>query len=141
MAKQVKAVVKLQVQAGQANPSPPVGTALGPHGIATADFCKQFNDQTKDMGGDIIPVTINIYDDRSFSFTLSKPPAAFLIKKKLNLKKGAGNALTEKVGKLTKDQLKEIAEEKMDDLNANDLDAAMNIIAGTAKNMGVEVEK
>ncbi len=140
MAKEIKAVVKLQVVAAQANPAPPVGTALGPHGIQTAEFCKQFNEATREVAGDVIPVEVTIYTDRTFTFKMKRPPASFLIKKLLKLEKGSSNPLSTKVGKLTKDQLRKIAEDKMEDLNANDVEAAMKIIAGTAKNMGVEVE-
>ncbi len=140
MAKNVLAVVKLQCEAGKANPAPPVGTALGPHGIQIMDFCKQFNERTKDNMGNVVPSVITIYDDRSFDFILKQPPASALIKKALGLDKGSGVPNKEKVGKLTKAQLKEIAEKKMPDLNANDIEAAMKIIAGTAKNMGVEVQ-
>ncbi|PIR88646.1 MAG: 50S ribosomal protein L11 [Candidatus Harrisonbacteria bacterium CG10_big_fil_rev_8_21_14_0_10_44_23] len=140
MAKPIKTVIKIQLPAGAANPAPPVGTALGPHGINIADFCKQFNDQTKERTGDVIPAEITIYEDRTFTFVLKTPPASALLKKAAGIGKGSGNAATEKVGKVTKAQLREIAETKMEDLNAYDVDAAMKIIAGTAKNMGIEVE-
>lgn len=140
MAKKVLAVVKLQCEAGKANPAPPVGTALGPHGIQIMDFCKQFNERTKDNMGNVVPSVITIYEDRSFDFILKQPPASALIKKALGLDKGSGVPNKEKVGKLTKAQLKDIAEKKMPDLNANDIEAAMKIIEGTAKNMGVEVQ-
>ena len=133
-------VVKLQCEAGKANPAPPVGTALGPHGIQIMDFCNQFNDRTKEMMGTVIPSVITIYEDRSFDFIIKQPPASALIMKALNLKKGSGVPNKEKVGKLTKAQVKEIAEKKMPDLNANDIEAAMKIIEGTARNMGVEVD-
>ena len=139
--KKVKAVVKLQLPAGQANPAPPVGTALGPHGIQLMEFCKQFNDATKDKTGFVIPVVITIYEDRSFTFITKTPPASNLIKKELGLEKGSSEPNKNKVGKITKEQLKKIAEIKMKDLNAKSLDAAIRIIAGTAKNMGVEVEE
>lgn len=139
MAKKVLAKVKLQCEAGKANPAPPVGTALGPHGIQIMDFCNQFNDKTKDQIGNVIPAVITIYADRSFDFILKQPPASALIKKAAGLAKGSGVPNKEKVGKLTKDQVREIAEKKMPDLNANDIEAAMKIIEGTAKNMGVEI--
>jgi len=132
-------IVKVQIPAGKATPAPPVGTALGPHGINIKGFCDAFNDKTRDMGDTIVPVEITINDDKSFSFITKTPPAAVLIKKILKLKKGSGNPNTKKVGKITKDQLREIAEIKMEDLNAHDIDAAINIIAGTARNMGVEL--
>lgn len=139
MAKDVKTVVKLQVPAGKANPAPPVGTALGPHGIAIQDFCTQFNSATKDLGDTIIPCEITIYDDRSFTFIMKSPPAAILIKKALNLAKGSSASHKDKVGTITKAQLEEIARIKMEDLNANDLEAAVKIIGGTARSMGVKV--
>ena len=139
MAKKVKTVLKLQLQAGAANPAPPVGTVLGPQGINIQDFCKQFNDATKDMRGDVVPAQITIYEDRSFSFTLKTPPAAALLKKAAGIEKGAANPLTTKVGKVSKADVRAIAERKMADLNANDLDAAERIIRGTAKNMGIEI--
>ena len=141
MAKEVKKVVKLQVAAGKANPAPPVGTALGPHGIDIQAFCSQFNAETKDLGETVIPVEITIYDDRSFTFIMKSPPAAVLIKKKLNLKKGSGSPLQQKVAKLTDAQLTEIAQAKMPDLNTNDVEAAKKIIAGTARQMGVRIEE
>lgn len=140
MAKEVKSIVKLQVAAGKANPAPPVGTALGPHGIQIQDFCTQFNNATKDKGDTVIPVEITIYDDRSFTFIMKQPPAAILIKKKINLKKGSGVPHKDKVGTMTWDQAKEVAQEKYPDLNANDVDNAARIIAGTARSMGVKVE-
>jgi large subunit ribosomal protein L11 len=139
MAKPIKTVLKLQLEAGKANPAPPVGTALGPHGVNIQDFCKKFNDATKDMMGDVVPAEITIYEDRSFDFRLKTPPASALLKKAAGIEKGSGNALTTKVGKVTKEDLRKIAERKMVDLNAYDADAAMKIIAGTAKNMGIEV--
>lgn len=140
MAGKVKTVVKIQIPGGKANPAPPVGTALGPHGINMQGFCSQFNERTKDTGGTIIPVEITIYEDRSFSFITKKPPAAVLIKNAISLQKGSPAPHKEKVGKITKDQLRKVAEEKMEDLNANDIDAAMKIMAGTARSMGVTVE-
>lgn len=141
MAKKLVTQIKLQIPGGAANPAPPVGPALGQHGINIQGFCKEFNDKTKDKQGEIVPVIINVYEDRSFSFIMKVAPASELIKKALNLKSGSGNPLKDKVGKLTKAQLKEIAEKKMVDLNANDINAAMKIIAGTARQMGVQVEE
>lgn len=139
MAKKVKTMVKLQLPAGKATPAPPVGTALGPHGVNIAQFTKEFNDRTAPMGDMIIPVEMTIFEDRTFTFILKTPPAANLIMKAIGLAKGSGNPLMNKVGKITKAQVKEIAEKKMPDLNANDLAAAEKIIAGTARSMGVEV--
>lgn len=140
MPKKIKTKIKLQIAGGQANPAPPVGPALGQHGLNIADFCKQFNDRTKDKMGDIIPVEISVYEDRSFDFILKTPPAAELIKKAAGIKKGSGKPLTEKVGSITQQQLEEIAKTKMPDLNANDIEAAKQIIAGTARQMGVEIK-
>ncbi len=140
MAKEVSTVVKLQVPAGKANPAPPVGTALGPHGVNIQDFCTQFNNATRELGETIIPVEITIYDDRSFTFIMKKPPAAILIKQILKLAKGSGEPNKNKVATITRAQLEEVAKEKMDDLNANDLEAAVKIMAGTARSMGVKVE-
>ena len=139
MAKKIKTTLKLQLEAGKANPAPPVGTALGPHGINIQDFCKQFNDATKDMGGDVFPAEITIFEDRSFVFKLKTSPASVLLKKAASVEKGSKDPLKEKVGKVTKDQVREIAEKKMADLNANDLDAAEKIIRGTARSAGIEV--
>jgi len=141
MAKQVKQIVKLQIPAGKATPAPPVGTALGPHGLNIQEFCTKFNEASKDRGGDIVPVDLTIYEDRTFDFVLKTAPAAEMIKKKINLKKGSGSSLLQKVGKLTQAQLTEIAEAKMADLNANDIEAAKKIIAGTARQMGVKIEE
>jgi large subunit ribosomal protein L11 len=141
MGKPVKAVVKLQIRGGAANPAPPVGTALGPYGLKLQDFCSQFNEATKDQKGDVVPVEVTVYEDRSFSFILKVSPVSDLIKKELGLQKGSSNPLKEKVGKLTKDQVRKIAEKKMPDLNAYDVDQAMKIVEGTARNMGVEVEQ
>ena len=139
--KKVTAVIKLQCPAGSATPAPPIGPALGPHGVSAPVFVQQFNDRTKSMEkGLIIPVIITVYQDRSFTFILKTPPAAVLIKKALALPKGSGNPLRDKVGKLTQAQLTEIATQKMPDINANDIEAAKKIIAGTARSMGVEVE-
>jgi len=141
MAKPIKAIVKLQCKAGKANPAPPVGTALGPHGVNIVEFCQKFNEATRDKGDIAIPVIVTIYEDRSISFVLKQPPVADLIIKSLKIEKGSDNSKKNKVGKLSKDQLKEVAEAKMSDLNANDVEAAMKIVAGTARSMGVEVEK
>ena len=140
MAKELLAFIKLQVPAGKANPAPPVGTALGPHGINIQDFCTQFNNQTKEMGDTIVPVEISVWADRSFSFIMKSPPAAVLIKKAINLQKGSGEPHKTKVGTISRAKLEEIAEIKKDDLNANDIDAAVKIIAGTARRLGVKVE-
>lgn len=140
MAKKVESVIKLQIKAGQANPAPPVGPALGQHGLNIQDFCTRFNEATKELGGDVIPVEINVYEDRSFDFVLKSPPAAELLKKAAGVKKGAGNPLVDKVGKVTKQQVREIAQVKMQDLNANDVEAAMKIVEGTARSMGIKVE-
>jgi large subunit ribosomal protein L11 len=139
MAKKVKAMVKLQLPAGKATPAPPVGTALGPHGLNIADFTKQFNERTGQMGDLIIPVEMTIYEDRSFDFILKTPPASNLIMKAIGLAKGSGNPLTTKVGKISAAQIREIAEKKMPDLNANSIDQAEKIIRGTARSMGVDV--
>ncbi len=139
--KKIAAVIKLQVPAGKATPAPPVGPALGPHGVPAPQFCQQFNDRTKNVEpGLIIPVVITAYADRSFTFITKTPPAAVLIKKAIGLTSGSGTPHMNKVGKISKAQIKEIAEMKMPDLNANDIDAAMSIIAGTCRSMGVVVE-
>jgi large subunit ribosomal protein L11 len=140
MAKKIMAMVKLQCPAGAANPSPPVGPALGQHGVNIMEFCKAFNARTQEQAGLIIPAQITIYADRSFTFELKSPPAAVLLKKAAKIEKGSGEPNRDKVGKVTRNQLKEIAEIKMADLNANDMDNAINIIAGTARSMGLEVE-
>ncbi len=140
MAKKVKTVLKLQLPAGGANPAPPVGTALGPQGINIQDFCKQFNEATKDMKGDIVPAEITIFEDRTFSFILKTPPASALLKQAAGIEKGAANPLTGKVGKVTKADIRKIAERKLQDLNTDNLEAAEKIIAGTARNMGITVE-
>jgi large subunit ribosomal protein L11 len=137
--KKVLAVAKLQITAGQATPAPPVGTALGQHGVNIMDFCKQYNEATQQYSGQIIPVELTIYEDRSFSFILKQPPAAELIRKAAGIEKGSGEPNREKVARLSRDQVREIAERKMVDLNANDIDNAMRIIEGTARSMGVEV--
>lgn len=140
MAKKIKAIVKLQIGAGKANPAPPVGPALGQHGLNIQEFCVKFNEATKDKMGDIIPAEITIYEDRSFTFVLKTPPASDLLRKAAGVAKGAGNPLKDKVGKITEAKLREIAERKMADLNANDVDGAMKIIAGTARSMGIKIE-
>lgn len=139
MAKKIKAIIKLQIPAGKANPAPPVGPALGQHGLNIAEFCQKFNAATQRIGDDITPVVITVYEDRSYDFILKTPPASALIKKAANLQKGSGKALTQKVGKITHAQLKEIAEKKASDLSANNIEAAMRTIAGTARQMGVEI--
>ena len=139
MAKKIKTMVKLQLPAGKATPAPPVGTALGPHGLNIADFTKQFNERTGQMGDLIIPVEMTIYEDRTFEFILKTPPASNLIMKAIGLAKGSGNPLTTKVGKISAAQIREIAEKKMPDLNANSLEQAEKIIRGTARSMGVDV--
>lgn len=132
--------IKLQIPAGQANPAPPVGPALGQHGLNIQDFCTQFNNDSKDRMGDIIPVIISVYEDRSFDFVMKTPPTSSLVLKALKLKKGSDNPLLNKVGKLSRAQLEEIATVKMPDLNTNDMDQAIKIVAGTAKQMGIESE-
>lgn len=138
MAKEITKKIKLQIPAGRATPAPPVGTVLGPAGINLQEFCTKYNDATKDKMGDVLPVEISIYDDRSFTFVVKTPPAAFLLKKIAGIKSGAAKGET--VATITKDQLKEIAETKMPDLNANDVESAMKIIEGTARNMGIEIK-
>lgn len=140
MAKDIKTIVKLQIPAGRANPAPPVGPALGQAGVNIQEFCLKFNDATKEQMGSIVPVVITVYDDRTFTFVTKTPPASDLLKKAAGIAKGAGNSLTEKVGSITKSQLREIAETKMPDLNANDIEAAMNIVAGSARNMGIVIK-
>ena len=139
-AKKVSGFIKLQIPAGGANPAPPVGPALGAQGVNIMQFCQQFNADTQDKSGTIIPVEITVYEDKSFSYVLKTPPAAFLIKEKLGIEKGSGIPQLRAVGTLTEDQLREIAEVKMPDLNANTIEAAMEIIAGTARSMGVRIE-
>ena len=140
--KKVSAVIKLQCPAGAATPAPPIGPALGPHGVSAPKFVQEFNDRTKTMErGLIIPVVITVYQDKTYTFILKTPPAAVLIKKAVGIQKGSGNPLKNKIGKLSKESLEEIAKTKMPDINANDLEAAKNIIAGTARSMGVEVER
>jgi len=139
MAKKIKTILKLQIPAGAANPAPPVGPALGQHGINIAQFCQQFNEATKERGGEVVPAEITVYEDRTFDFKLKTSPASDLLKKAAGIEKGSGNPLKNKLGKITKEDLKKIAEKKMEDLNANDVEAAMKIIAGTARSMGIEV--
>ena len=138
-AKEVVKKIKLQIQAGKATPAPPVGTVLGPAGINLQEFCTKYNDATREKMGDVLPVEISVYDDRSFDFVIKTPPAAFLIKKAAKVKKGSAKGASEKVGSITKAQLKEIAETKLPDLNAYTVEEAMKIVEGTAKNMGIEV--
>ncbi len=140
MAKKLRAIVKLQIEGGKATPAPPVGPALGQHGVNIMEFCKAYNAATQDSVGQVVPVELSVYEDRSFSFVLKTAPAAVLIKQAAGIDKGSGNARKEKVGRISKDQLRKIAETKMPDLNAHDVEAAMNIIAGTARQMGVTVE-
>lgn len=137
--KKVSALIKLEIQAGKANPAPPLGPALGSHGVNIMDFCKAYNDQTKDKIGQIVPVEITVYEDRSFTFVLKTPPAAALLKKAAGVEKGTENPLTHKVGSVTKAQVREIAEIKMEDLSARDIEAGMKIIEGTARSMGITV--
>ena len=139
MAKKVKTQIKLFCPGGQANPAPPVGPALGQHGLNIMEFCKQFNDRTKDRQGLTLPVVISVYEDRTFSFIIKSPPASVLLKKAAGIAKASGVPNTEKCGKVTKDQVREIATIKMPDLNADDVDAAMKIIEGTARSMGIDV--
>ena len=141
MAKKILTTIKLQIPGGQANPAPPVGPALGQHGVNIMEFCKAFNAQTADQNGRIIPVEITVFEDRSFTFITKTPPAAVLIKEALRIEKGSGEPNREKVGRLTKAQVRSIAEAKMEDLNARDVDQAMLVIAGTARSMGVEVDR
>ena len=140
MAKKIKTVVKLQISAGQANPAPPVGPALGQHGVNIMDFCKKFNEATKDKVGNIIPAEITIYEDRSYSFVLKTPTASELLKKAAAIEKGSGSSLQQKAGKVTKKQIEEIAKIKMPDLNTTSLEAACRIIEGTARQMGIEIK-
>jgi large subunit ribosomal protein L11 len=139
MAKKVKAVVKIQIQGGKANPAPPVGTALGPHGINLMQFCKEYNAKTSNQVGQVVPVEVTVYQDSSFSFILKTPPAADLLKKAAGINSGSSEPNRDKVGTVTTNQLREIAEIKMKDLNANDMDNAIKIIAGTARSMGITV--
>ncbi len=138
--KKVSAIIKLQIKAGQATPAPPIGPALGQHGVNIMEFCKAYNAQTEAQRGNVIPVEITVFEDRSFTFVTKTPPAAELIKKAAGVDKGSGVPHTTKVGKLTSDQVREIAQTKLEDLNANDVEQAMKIIAGTARSMGITVE-
>jgi large subunit ribosomal protein L11 len=140
MAKKVQAVVKLQIPAGKATPAPPVGTALGPHGVNIMGFCKEFNAKTADQPGMVIPVVLTVYQDRSFTFITKTPPVAVLLKKALGLEAASGEPNKNKVATISKDQVKEIAETKMPDLNASDINSAMSMVAGTARSMGIVVE-
>ncbi|MCD4694271.1 50S ribosomal protein L11 [bacterium] len=140
MAKKIMTLIKLQIPAGQATPAPPVGPALGQHGLNIQEFCTKFNDATKDKMGNIVPVEITVYEDRSFTFIMKTPPTAELIKKFAKIKKGAGKTLVEKAGNINKNQLREIAEIKLPDLNTDDIEAAMKIVSGTARQMGVEIK-
>lgn len=140
MAKAIKTIIKLQIPAGKANPAPPIGPALGQHGVNIGDFVGKFNEATREKGTDIIPVEITVYDDRSFVFKMKTPPASDLLRKAAGVEKGSGKNVASKAGKITKAKLKEIAERKMEDLNANDVDAASKIIAGTARSMGITIE-
>lgn len=139
MAKKVKTIIKLQCPAGRANPAPPVGPALGQHGLNIMDFCNKFNEATRELGNTVIPAVITVYEDRTFDFVLKQPPASVLLKQSAKIEKGAANPLKDKVGTISKAQLKEIASIKMPDLNASDLDQAEKIIAGTAKSMGIKI--
>ncbi len=141
MAKKILTIIKLQIRGGQANPAPPVGPALGQHGLNISEFCQKFNEATRDKMGDVVPVEITVYADRTYTFITKTPPAAELIKKFAKIEKGSGKPLSDKVGSITQEQLKEIAAIKLPDLNARDIDAAAKIIAGTARQMGVEIKK
>ena len=139
MAKKIKTVIKLQIPAGKATPAPPVGPALGQHGLNIAEFCSKFNAATAKMGTDIIPLEITVYEDRTYSFITKTPPASNLLKKAAGIEKGSGKPLVQKVGKVTKAQIREIAERKMPDMNAKDIEGAMRTIEGTARQMGIEI--
>ena len=140
MAKEITKVIKIQIEAGKATPAPPVGTVLGPAGVNLQEFCTKYNDATRDKMGDVLPVEITVYEDRSFDFVIKTPPTAFLIKKVTGIKKGSTKGSNETVAKLTKEQLKQIAETKLPDLNAYDIEEAMKIVEGTARNMGIEIK-
>jgi len=140
MAKKVKTILKLQIPAGKATPAPPIGPALGQHGVNIGDFVNKFNEATREKGTDIIPVEITVYEDRTFDFKLKTPPASDLLRKAAGVEKGSGNTPKKKAGKITKQQAREIAERKMEDLNANDVEAAQKIIEGTARSMGIEIK-
>lgn len=139
MAKPIKQIIKLQIEAGKATPAPPIGTVLGPVGINIGDFCSQFNNDSKERGGEVIPVVLTVYEDRTFSFIMKTPPAAFLLRKAAGIDKGSGNNLIKKAGKVTETDIRTIAEKKMEDLNARNVEAAMEIVKGTARSMGIEV--
>jgi large subunit ribosomal protein L11 len=141
MARKVKTIVKINLKGGEATPAPPVGTALGQHGVGIMDFVKQYNDKTKDMKGQVVPAVITIYDDRTFDFVIKKAPVADMIKKVLGIEKGSGKTPRETAGSLTQAQLRQIAEDKLDDLNTKDVEAAMKIVAGTARSMGIKIEE
>ena len=141
MPKRIKTIIKLQIPAGKATPAPPVGTALGPHGVNIGEFVKKYNDATGKMEGEIVPVEITVYEDRSFEFKLKTPPASDLLRKAASVEKGSGEPNKKKVGKVTKEDIRKIAERKMEDLNADTIEAAENIIMGTARSMGIEVIK
>ncbi|GAB4114018.1 MAG: 50S ribosomal protein L11 [Candidatus Caldatribacteriota bacterium] len=141
MAKKVVSTIKLQIPAGNANPAPPVGPALGQHGLNIMEFCKTFNERTKEEVGNIIPVIIQVYEDRTFSFICKKPPVAFLLKEAAGIEKGSGAPNKEKVAKLSRDKVEEIARKKLTDLNTKDLESAVKIVEGTARSMGIEIEK
>jgi len=140
MAKPIQTTIKLQIPAGKANPAPPIGSTLGQHGVDIQQFCSRFNEETKELGGDVIPTVINIYEDRTFDFILKTPPASGLLKKAAGVDKGSGDILKQKVGTVTKKNIQEIAEKKMPDLNARQPDAAAKIIEGTARSMGLNIE-
>jgi len=140
MAKKVKAVIKLQIAAGKANPAPPIGPALGQHGLNIAEFCQKFNEATKDKAGDLIPVEITVFEDRTYDFKLKTPPVSSLLKKAAGIEKGSGEPNRKKIGKVTRSQLREIAQKKMEDLNTKNIEQAMKIIEGTARSMGIEIK-
>lgn len=140
MAKPIKTTIKLQIPAGAANPAPPIGPALGQHGVNIAQFCQQFNEATKDMVGDIVPAQITIYEDRTFEFILKTPPVSALLKKAAGIEKGSGTTPKEKVGKVTREDVKKIAERKMPDLNTDNIEAAMKMVEGAARSMGIDIE-
>lgn len=139
MAKKIKTLIKLQIKGGEANPAPPVGTALGPHGLQIADFCKQFNDRTQDRRGEVVPIVITVYEDRSFDFIMKVAPVSEMLKTAAGIKKGSSKSLVESAGTVTKDQVREIAEKKMPDLNCHTIEAAMRQVEGTARQMGLKV--
>ena len=141
MVKRIKAIIKLQIPAGQATPAPPVGPALAPHGLNLAEFCKKFNDLTKNQAGFIIPVEVTVFEDRTYQFRLKTPPTADLLRKAAGIEKGSGTPNKTKVGKITREQIRKIAEQKLPDLNTDDIEKAMKIIEAQAKNMGIEIEK